>query len=517
MKKDIAIIGGSVGGCLAAYTAAKLGKRVVLTEETAWIGGQLTSQAVPPDEHQWIEDFGCTQTYRAFRNEVRNYYKRHYPLKEEAFRNAKLNPGNAWVSRIAHEPRVALNILYDMLQPYLANGMIELLLEHKVTQAEAAHDTVQHVIVTHTHTGRDVLIEADYFLDATELGDVLPLAGVAYTTGAEPKEETEEPNALQGGNSRDIQSITHVFALEYAQGENHTIAKPEQYDDWKSYRAAFLNHDQLSDFMPDPHTGSSKQIPLFTKGNALGLWEYRRIIDANQFEPGFFKGDISLVNWPQNDYWLGSIIDDVHKEQHLHDARQLSLSLLYWLQTEAPRDKRQKGYPELKLRPDIVGTKDGLAMHPYIRESRRIRAMHTVTEHPINADVRGDAGIKRYNDSVGIGAYRIDLHPTTETNRMFYARSYPFEIPLGSLIPVKAKNVIPACKNIGTTQLTNGCYRVHPAEWNIGEAAGALAVFALRHDQSLQDIYQNADMVKDLQQLLTDLGITLHWPEVGAF
>ena len=50
-KADLAIIGGGLGGCAAALAAARNGLRVILTEETDWIGGQLTSQAVPPDEN----------------------------------------------------------------------------------------------------------------------------------------------------------------------------------------------------------------------------------------------------------------------------------------------------------------------------------------------------------------------------------------------------------------------------------------------------------------------------------
>src|SRR3712207_8348422 len=52
------------GGCAAALAACRAGLRVVLSEETDWIGGQLTSQAVPPDEHPWIESFGCTRADR---------------------------------------------------------------------------------------------------------------------------------------------------------------------------------------------------------------------------------------------------------------------------------------------------------------------------------------------------------------------------------------------------------------------------------------------------------------------
>lgn len=45
---DVVIIGGGTGGFAAALASAESGKSVILTEETVWIGGQLTSQAVPP-------------------------------------------------------------------------------------------------------------------------------------------------------------------------------------------------------------------------------------------------------------------------------------------------------------------------------------------------------------------------------------------------------------------------------------------------------------------------------------
>src|SRR5690349_9965436 len=111
LQCDVAVVGGGVGGCAAALAALRNGMKVVLTEETDWIGGQLTSQAVPPDEHPWIESFGATRAYRDYRNAVREYYRRNYPLTADARRNPRLNPGNAWVSKLSHEPRVSLAVL----------------------------------------------------------------------------------------------------------------------------------------------------------------------------------------------------------------------------------------------------------------------------------------------------------------------------------------------------------------------------------------------------------------------
>ena len=115
----------------------------------------------------------------------------------------------------------------------------------------------------------------------------------------------------------------------------------------------------------------------------------------------------------------------------------------------------------------MVGTSDGLAMYPYIRESRRIKAEFTVLERHVAEAVRGEHGAEKFYDSVGIGAYRIDLHPSTGVNYIDVG-SWPFQIPLGALIPVRVENLIPACKNIGTTHITNGCYRLHLMSGTLG-------------------------------------------------
>ena len=84
LAADLVIIGGGVGGCAAALAAARNHLRVILTEETDWIGGQFTAQAVPPDENPWIETCGGTRSYLAFRTAIRNYYRRNYPLSRTA-------------------------------------------------------------------------------------------------------------------------------------------------------------------------------------------------------------------------------------------------------------------------------------------------------------------------------------------------------------------------------------------------------------------------------------------------
>src|SRR5699024_8769079 len=81
---EVLVIGGGLGGVAAALAAARLGRAVILTEEAGWLGGQLTSQAVPPDENRWMEQFGGNRTYRALRERIRGQYRRNYPLTDAA-------------------------------------------------------------------------------------------------------------------------------------------------------------------------------------------------------------------------------------------------------------------------------------------------------------------------------------------------------------------------------------------------------------------------------------------------
>jgi len=516
LRADVVIIGGGFGGTAAALAALKAGMRVIVTEESDWIGGQATAQAVPPDEHRWIESFGCTASYRQFRNRIRSYYRTNYPLTEKAAADPQLNPGSGWVSRIAHEPKVALRVLEDMLSPYVNSGRLTVLYRTTAASAESDGDRVRSVIVCHAPTGRRTVLTGHYFLDATETGELLPLAGVEFVSGAEAQSETGEPHALEKADPLDMQSITHVAALDYVKGGRFVIDKPEQYDFWKSYVPTFSRYPILDWNAMDADGTRTKRFTLFpNEAGIVSLWDYRRIIDPSHLAQPIYDGEMTLLNWPQNDYFLGPIIGVSAEERrrHLEAARQLTLSLVYWLQTEAPRLDGGKGYPGIRLRGDALGTEDGLAKSVYVRESRRIKAVYTITENDVSLEVRGTDGIKTYEDSVGVGSYHLDLHPTTVTQRGFYIPTTPYEIPLGALLPIRVKNVLPACKNIGTTQISNGCYRLHPTEWNVGEAAGFLAAYAVLNGVAPREVRERKEHLYAFLALLDLHGVERRWPD----
>jgi len=190
------------------------------------------------------------------------------------------------------------------------------------------------------------------------------------------------------------------------------------------------------------------------------------------------------------------------------------------IMTEAPRPDGGQGWPGLRLRGDVMGTGDGMAKYPYIRESRRIKAVFTVLEEHVGAENRklvgGDEAGKRsapFSDSVGIGYYHIDLHPSSRGNNYIDFPSLPFQIPLGALLPQRMNNLIAANKNIGTTHITNGCYRLHPVEWSIREAAGCLVAFCKIKNVPARAVRERRELLEEFQNLIRSQGIETNWPD----
>lgn len=545
LETDIAIIGGGTGGYAAALAVARAGRRCVIVEPTDWIGGQFTSQAVPPDENRWIEGDASVQSatgsYLAFRESVRQWYRDNRPLTDAARANKRLSPGAGWVSHLCFEPRVAHTITTRDLAPHVAAGRVTILLEHEPIEAEVDRDQIRSV-TAQSISGDRVTIRAAYFLDATELGDLLALSRTEYRIGAESKAEYGELHGHATGDPNDQQAISWCFALEHRPGEDHTIQKPASYNFWRDFvppldtgwPGKFFQWTVAGHDNGPPHPWKFKPWPQEPDAGEMEMWRYRRISDRSIYRSNAkdVPPDVALINMVQMDYFLKPVLDVSKQAQAeaFEAARQQSLSFLYWMQTEAPRfdGTNGVGFPGLKLRGDEIGTSDGLAKAAYIRESRRLDAITIITEGHVGTDQRRAEGrpnqdaspygmAEPFHDSVGIGHYRLDLHPSTGLRNSVFAQSAPFRIPMGALIPKRVRNLLAAGKCLGVTHVTNGAYRLHPIEWNIGESAGALAAFCIERGMEPKQVRESTTILREFQQQLRKDGIALDWPwERGA-
>ncbi len=496
------VVGGGVSAVAVALTACARGYRVAIIEATHWLGGQMTSQGVSAlDEHKYIETWPGSTSYAALRLAIRQRMAQLYGITPADF--SSFNPGNAWVSNLCFFPKVAATVISDLLDPFVSDQLLQVYYRTTVRKYHSTDARVHAVDII--HDGVETTLSAAFFIDASDSGDVLWQTGRAFISGAESYADTGEASAPQVARPSEVQSFTYGLIVEYCPGENHRIAKPEGYES--------LRDRQPFSLTLTGNDGQARPFRMFNEGptGLPSFWTYRRLWDGTHTTP--HTNDIALINWNSNDYHHASIIGVSQADIiTVHDeAKRLSLAFLYWLQTEVPRDDGGYGYPELRLRPDLMGSNDGLSLVPYVRESRRSSGLQRIIAEDILVETQQYARARHWPDSVGVGWYFMDLHPAPGNMTSMFAPTRPFQIPMGALIPPDCENLLLANKTIATTHLSNGAYRLHPIEWQIGTAVAHIAILSLNRQVSPADIHANSAHIEAVQAEILQDGQALAW------
>ncbi|MFD6417983.1 FAD-dependent oxidoreductase [Streptomyces sp. NPDC060194] len=488
---DVAVIGSGLGAVAAALAAARAGRRVVLAARFDRLGGQATTQLVPAlDEHPHVETGGVSASYRAFRDLIRARY------------DGVANPGGGWVSRVCCEPSAAEAAIEELLAPQVDAGRLTVL-RGLVPVAARREDGRLASVRLRRGDGAATDLVADVFCDATEAGDLLPLAGAPWVVGSEGRDAYGEPLALPGGPQPGaVQSCTVGFVVEHdeeADARPVTGPAPEGYELWRDAQPFTL---EIAGWDDRKH-----RYRMFEHGpdGHLPFWTYRRLRE------GAVLGgrDAALINWAGNDYADRSSID--HPQEAYDQAKALSAAFLHWLRTECPRDDgRGRGYPGLTLAPEVAGTADGYAEEPYLRESRRLRTASPVRQQDLEP-VPGLARAANRPDSGGLAMYHMDLHSRIGRPASAYAPTAPFQVPLSALVAREPGNLLAAAKNLAATQVAASAYRVHQGEWAVGEAAGALAAQSCDRSLAPAEIVGDRRELTRLQARLTGDGVPIAW------
>ncbi len=487
----VAVVGGGLGGVAAALAAADGGATVTLTAEEPVLGGQVTAQATSPlDEHPLIETTGAPGTYQRFRHLVR------------ARLGGLANPGGGWVSRLCFPPDVGRQVLEGMLAEHVAAGRIRVELSRTpVAVRTAASSATLAAVELRGPGGVRTVVEADVFVDATELGDLLALAGADTVIGSEGADAFGEPHAVPGGPDPSAeQSCTWVAGLRLDDRPGPVGGPP----------AGYAHHAVRQPFgldIPGPD-GTSQRYFMFRPGpdGNPPFWTYRRVHDAAQLG----GRDAVVLNWAGNDYAGSGLVGDPVRTRT--GARDLTVAFVHWLRTEAPRDDGGRGHPELALAPEVTGTDDGLALAPYVRESRRLASASPVTEHHIAPRADGERALP-VADSLGTAWYHADLHARVGHPASVYAPTAPFQLPARALVPQPGRgpaNLLAGAKNLAATQVAAAAYRVHPGEWSVGEAAGVLAALAAVRAVPVRSLLAG-DGLRLAQTTVLDRGTPLVW------
>ncbi|MEM9137735.1 MAG: FAD-dependent oxidoreductase, partial [Cyanobacteria bacterium P01_F01_bin.42] len=256
--------------------------------------------------------------------------------------------------------------------------------------------------------------------------------------------------------------------------------------------------------------------------SSSGIFRYRRVGRAHN-STAVEIGNLSTLNWGNspvsldgpagcgNDFKHGVLVGNSREERQeiLKRGRDRTRSYIHFLQTQVASD--------LSTSPTMSWTPDGIALEPYIRESRRGIALTTIRHEDVAAPFfSGQARARTFNDSVGIGHYHyLDFHPNLAPGHVELTQDEgdcaPFTIALGAMVPIQTERLILSAKSIGTTHITNSAYRMHPVEWAIGEAGGYLAAFCQAQGITPRQVAADMRLLRQFQGQLATKGIPLFW------
>lgn len=453
---DVLIIGGGASGVSAALQAARLGSKVLVVEETVWLGGMLTAAGVSAIDGNHRMPSGI---WGEFRKQLYIYYGGPKAVE------------TGWVSNTLFEPSVGNRLLRKMVADER-----NITVWYKSSLADLQkREKGWHAVID--RQGKKQPVNTSILIDATELGDLLPRAGVAYRIGMDSRYDTKEEFAPEQANSI-IQDLTYVAVLkDYGPNAKVTLKKPQGYDPKEFEHACDV---------ADP--ASHNNTP---------------IIDCSQMITyGKLPNQKYMINWPKdgNDIYL-NIIEKSPRERAiaLQKAKDHTLRFVYHLQT-------QLGFKNLGLADDEFDTADKLPFIPYHRESRRAKGLVQLTL-PYVQDPYKQA-LPLYRTGGIVGDYTIDHHhlknPEAPKIDFVKIRVPSYNVPLGSLIPEHVEDFIIAEKSISVSNIVAGATRLQPVVLGIGQAAGVLAALAAKQGISPRQL-----SLRHVQQVLLDNNVYL--------
>lgn len=479
LQTQVLVVGGGAGGTAAAIQSARRGIETILVSEFDWLGGMLTSAGVTAPDGNELEAWQ-TGIWGAFLRELQ-----------------QRQPGgldHGWVSFFTYDAVIGAAIFADWVSALPNLRWIRGQVPMSVQRIEERITGV---------TFPDYAIDAAITIDATELGDLLPLGNIPHRWGWELKSEFQEPSAPETWNE-----LTTRYPIQVPTW----VVVMQDYGNGKSAPA-----------IPAP--------PNYNPALYAGAWQHHG--GENCLNYGRLPDDRFMINWPihGNDYGEGvdRLIGSAAEQQAFYQAALWhSLGFAHYIQTElGDRYGLAIGsFPWSTAQSDRykfpIELLSAFALHPYHRESRRIIGCTTVREQdllplsqtarvaklPLHTTASGCDKVDACCEAIAIGNYVLDHHypsgdiALSKKSMQWGGRwtGTPFTIPYRALVPATVDGLLACEKNIAVTHLANGATRLQPLVLGIGQAAGMAAALCIE-----QQVYPRHLYPRDLQNaLLTD-------------
>ncbi len=484
---DVIVAGAGTGGWAAALQASRLGAKVLLVEESDWIGGQMAAAAVTSmDESGIFSKFPVRERgiYREFHQSVINHYL--------TFNKDPYRAYYAWPEQIegGYEPKIARAILYGFIAEARKKGTLDIVTGARLTQVLKRDQTVTGVVLEKNGAKKSPACKSPackVLVEATEYGDVLPLAGARYRVGTVTSDKIAPDSP--------VQAHTWVAVIrEYPEGlpEHLRIKSPPPGYDARRYKKSQLYGRLIWGSPGKDYKGPRVYRVLFA-------WRGMADIDSPTTGTATQQRHTQCgLNGGRQDYPVtaAGIEDPATRRKEQVEGIYRALNEIYYLQNElglpwsvADDEGYDTGYQRENmalrdLRPDLLPLALHLPQWPYVRECRRGIGLYTLR----TSDLGRFEQARLFANSVAMGDYfmdidhgktgeaiELDLDPGKPTRE-----SGPFQVPFEVFIPEKIDGLVLAEKNISQSRIVNGATRLQPVTMLTGQAAGAIAAEAAR-------------------------------------
>ncbi|MBO9154008.1 FAD-dependent oxidoreductase [Chitinophaga sp. MAH-28] len=487
---DICVYGGSSAGVIAAYTAKKLNKTVLLIEPGKRLGG-LTSGGLG------YTDIGNKYAITGI---SRDFYRRigtHYGKFEQ------------WI----FEPGVAERTF----QQYIREAGVEVLYMHRLAGAQKSNGRITEIQLEASAggTAKTSVVRAKMFIDCSYEGDLMAKAGVSYTVGREANAQYNETyNGVQMRNKHQFPDGIDPYKIPgkpesgLVWGISSEKLAPQGAGDKKvqayNFRICLSNQPdnmipitQPEGYDPARYELLIRVVEKLKPGNLNGFLKFDLMpnhkTDINN--NGAFSTDMIGMNYnyPEADY---ATREKITKEHELYNK-----GLLYFIGHDPRMPKHLRdamlkwGYPK-----DEYPESGNWSPQMYVREARRMVGSYVMTQ----ANCEGREVVK---DGVGMAAYTMDSHNCQRIVENGMVKNEgdvqiggfgPYPISYRSLIPKQedCENLlVPVC--LSASHIAYGSIRMEPVFMVLAQSSATAAAAAIDHKTSVQKV----DVAKLQQQL----------------
>jgi len=444
LTTQIAVVGAGPAGLSAAITAARAGKRVLLLEKNGYLGGNATL-GLPLLGFLDLDG-------RRITGGIAQEYVNRLTARGQCFGHRTCPKHNS-VTNIDPEGFKALAI--EMCR----EAGVEILLHTEACGAEREDGRIKRGLFY--GKGTQISVEADLFLDCTGDGDLAYHAGCSFESGQPGTGVLQPPTVMYT-----LENVDTARLYDYIEQHPEEMTYSATIDHRPGYDADYFRASPNHVFV-----GLSKTFARLREEGKCPV-ERNTLIYVNSVHPGEVYVNSTRL--------LGTDATDLYDLTRAELDGQLQVfALTEMLQQHVP------GFENCFI--------SSIAPTLGVRETRRFRGLRVLT-----GEMLLEGAVEE--DTVALGAYKIDIHSGTDRNTVFKTVQSPFGIPYGSLVSAEIGNLMFAgrCASMDAAALAS--VRVMPQCMSMGQAAGLAASMALEEGISPGEIDVAALRKKLLEQ-----------------